>query len=178
MVPIYATSAFLCIWYYWHAVYFQVLSDCYEAFAIASFFALMCHYVAPDLHEQKEFFRNMRPIKDWVWPVNWFARCCGGDRGPWRTPTSGLTWFNIVWIGVYHYCFIRVAMTITAVVTQYFERYCESSNSPIFAHIWVCPTCSQEEDGDVANVVIGYRHRVYSRYHCHVLLDSVLRSTT
>lgn len=137
MVPIYATSAFLCIWYYWHAVYFQVLSDCYEAFAIASFFALMCHYVAPDLHEQKEFFRNMRPIKDWVWPVNWFARCCGGDRGPWRTPTSGLTWFNIVWIGVYHYCFIRVAMTITAVVTQYFERYCESSNSPIFAHIWV-----------------------------------------
>ncbi|KAI4870402.1 DUF300-domain-containing protein [Hypoxylon rubiginosum] len=137
MVPIYATSAFLCIWYYWHAVYFQVLSDCYEAFAIASFFALMCHYVAPDLHEQKEFFRNMRPVKPWVWPVNWFAKCCGGERGPWRTPQSGLTWFNIVWIGIYHYCFIRVAMTITAVVTQYFERYCESSNSPIFAHIWV-----------------------------------------
>ncbi|KAI6087131.1 DUF300-domain-containing protein [Hypoxylon rubiginosum] len=136
MVPIYATSAFLCIWYYWHAVYFQVLSDCYEAFAIASFFALMCHYVAPDLHEQKEFFRNMRPVKPWVWPVNWFAKC-GGERGPWRTPTSGLTWFNIIWIGIYHYCFIRVAMTITAVVTQYFERYCESSNSPIFAHIWV-----------------------------------------
>ncbi|KAI1409417.1 DUF300-domain-containing protein [Hypoxylon sp. FL1857] len=137
MVPIYSTSAFLCIWYYWHAVYFQVISDCYEAFAIASFFALMCHYVAPDLHEQKEFFRHMRPVKPWVWPVNWGAKCCGGDRGPWRTPKSGLTWFNIIWIGIYHYCFIRVAMTITAVVTQYFERYCESSNSPVFAHIWV-----------------------------------------
>ncbi|KAI1386324.1 DUF300-domain-containing protein [Hypoxylon trugodes] len=137
MVPVYATSAFLCIWYYWHAVYFQVISDCYEAFAIASFFALLCHYVAPDLHEQKEFFRHMRPIKEWVWPINWFAKCCGGDRGPWRTPKSGLTWFNIIWIGIYHYCFIRVAMTITAVVTQYFERYCESSNSPVFAHIWV-----------------------------------------
>ncbi|KAI8961640.1 DUF300-domain-containing protein [Daldinia sp. FL1419] len=137
MIPIYATSAFLCIYYYWHAVYFQVISDCYEAFAIASFFALMCHYVAPDLHQQKDFFRNMHPIKAWVWPITWFARCCGGERGPWRTPKSGLTWFNIVWIGVYHYCFIRVAMTITAVVTQYFERYCESSNSPVFAHIWV-----------------------------------------
>ncbi|KAI1461404.1 DUF300-domain-containing protein [Annulohypoxylon moriforme] len=137
MVPVYATSAFLCIWYYWHAVYFQVLSDCYEAFAIASFFALLCHYVAPDLHEQKEFFRHMRPIKAWVWPVNWFAKACGGNRGPWRTPQSGLTWFNIIWIGIYHYCFIRVAMTITAVVTQYFEKYCESSNSPVFAHIWV-----------------------------------------
>ncbi|KAI0014329.1 DUF300-domain-containing protein [Xylariaceae sp. FL0662B] len=137
MVPVYSTSAFLSLYYYWHAVYFQVISDCYEAFAIASFFALMCHYVAPDLHEQKEYFRHMRPIIPWVWPLDWFAFCFGGERGPWRTPQSGLTWFNIIWIGIYHYCFIRVSMTITAVVTQYFERYCESSNSPVFAHIWV-----------------------------------------
>ncbi|KAI0132565.1 organic solute transporter Ostalpha-domain-containing protein [Xylariales sp. AK1849] len=137
MVPIYSASSFLCIWYYWHAVYFQVISDCYEAFAISSFFALMCHYMAPDLHEQKEYFRQMQPVKPWVWPMTWMAKCCGGQRGPWRTPKSGLTWFNIIWIGIYHYCFIRVAMTITAVVTQYFGRYCESSDSPIFAHIWV-----------------------------------------
>lgn len=137
MVPVYSVSCFLQVYYYYHAVYFQVLSDCYEAFAIASFFALMCSYVGPDLHEQKEFFRNMYPIKKWVWPVNWFAACCGGQRGPWRTPKSGLTWFNINWIGIYHYCVIRVAMTIIAVVTQYFERYCESSNSPAFAHIWI-----------------------------------------
>lgn len=137
MVPIYAASGFLQIYYYYHAIYFQVMSDCYEAFAIASFFTLMCHYMAPDLHEQKDYFRNMRPIKPWVWPVDWFAWCCGRQRGIWRTPKSGLTWFNIIWIGIYHYCFIRVAMTITAVVTQYFDRYCESSNSPVFAHIWV-----------------------------------------
>lgn len=157
MVPVYATSAFLCIYYYWHAVYFQVISDCYEAFAIASFFALLCHYVAPDLHEQKEFFRHMRPIKAWVWPVNWFAKACGGSRGPWRTPQSGLTWFNIIWIGIYHYCFIRVAMTITAVVTQYFEKYCESSNSPVFAHIWVCcpPPLTMRAN---PNITIGHRY--------------------
>ena len=138
MVPVYATSSFLSLRFYWHAIYFQVISDCYEAFAISSFFALMCHYMAPDLHEQKEYFRRMRPVKGWVWPLNWFMKCCGGQRGPWRTPASGLTWFNIIWIGIYHYCFIRVAMTITAVVTQYFGRYCESSNNPVFAHIWVC----------------------------------------
>jgi hypothetical protein len=35
-------------------------------------------------------------------------------------------------------------MTVTAVVTQYFEKYCESSNSPVFAHIWVCiPLCRE-----------------------------------
>lgn len=137
MVPIYATSSFLSLWFYWHAVYYQVISEAYEAFAIASFFALMCHLVAPDLHEQKQFFRQLHPIKPWLIPLNWFAKCCGGDRGCWRTPKSGLTWFNIIWIGVYHYCFIRVAMTIVAVVTQHFDRYCESSNSPVFAHVWV-----------------------------------------
>ncbi|EOO03117.1 putative duf300 domain protein [Phaeoacremonium minimum UCRPA7] len=136
MVPIYATSSWLQLRFYWHAIYFQVITDCYEAFAISSFFALLCHYVAPDVHEQKEFFRMMQPVKAWVWPLNWFKACCGGERGPWRTPKSGLTWFNIIWIGIYHYCFIRVAMTITAVVTQYFGRYCESSNSPVFGHIW------------------------------------------
>ncbi|KAI1352288.1 DUF300-domain-containing protein [Xylaria sp. FL0043] len=137
MVPIYATSSFLSLWFYWHAVYFQVISETYEAFAISSFFALMCHLVAPDLHEQKQYFRQMHPIKPWLIPVNWFAKCCGGDRGCWRTPKSGLTWFNIIWVGVYQYCFIRVAMAITSVVTQYFGRYCESSNSPVFAHVWV-----------------------------------------
>ncbi|KAI2635061.1 DUF300-domain-containing protein [Xylaria nigripes] len=137
MVPIYATSSFLSLWFYWHAVYYQVISEAYEAFAIASFFALMCHLVAPNLHDQKEFFRQMKPISPWVLPVSWFAKCSGGERGPWRTPKSGLTWFNIIWIGVYHYCFIRVAMTITAVVTEHYDRYCESSNSPVFAHVWV-----------------------------------------
>lgn len=137
MVPVYAVSSYMQLEWYRHATYFSVISDCYEAFAIASFFGLLCHYCAPDLHSQKEFFRNMRPIAPWVLPVNWFAKCCGGQRGPWRTPKSGLTWFNIVWIGVYQYCFIRVAMTITAVLTQHFGRYCESSNSPVFAHIWV-----------------------------------------
>ncbi|KAL2281529.1 hypothetical protein FJTKL_11459 [Diaporthe vaccinii] len=136
MIPIYAASAFLQLRYYHEAVYFAVISDCYEAFAISSFFALLCQYTAADLHSQKQFFRELHPVKKWVWPLNWFKKCCGGDRGPWRTPVSGLTWFNIIWIGIYHYCFIRVAMTITAVVSNKYDRYCESSNSPYFAHIW------------------------------------------
>ncbi|KAF8850591.1 DUF300-domain-containing protein [Acephala macrosclerotiorum] len=136
MIPVYAAASFLSFWFYWQAIYFQVISDCYEAFAIASFFALLCHYVAPDLHEQKMYFRSITP-KKWVLPVNWWAKCCGGERGPWRTPRSGLTWFNVIWAGIYQYCFIRVTMTITAVVTQYFNKYCESSNSPVFAHIWI-----------------------------------------
>ena len=94
MVPIYSSVSFLSIYFYVHAVYFEVLGDCYEAFAIASFFALLCHYIAPDLHNQKDYFRSLRP-KGWVLPVSWFKRCCGGEQGMWRTPRSGLTWFNV-----------------------------------------------------------------------------------
>jgi hypothetical protein len=137
MVPVYAAASFLSFWFYWQAIYFEVISSCYEAFAIASFFALLCHYIAPDLHEQKAYFRGIAP-KPWVWPLGWLKKCCGGERGIWRTPRSGLTWFNVIWTGIYQYCFLRVTLTIVAVITQVFGKYCEASNSPLFAHIWVC----------------------------------------
>ena len=94
MVPIYAAVSFLSFYFYRHSVYYAVLRDCYEAFAIASFFALLCHYIAPDLHSQKDYFRGLKP-RSWVVPLNWFKKCCGGERGMWRTPRSGLTWFNV-----------------------------------------------------------------------------------
>lgn len=94
MVPIYATVSFLSYFYYRHAVYFEVVRDCYEAFAIASFFGLLCHYTAPDLHSQKDYFRTLRP-RGWVLPLSWFKKCCGGEKGICRTPRSGLTWFNV-----------------------------------------------------------------------------------
>lgn len=95
MIPIYSTVSFLSYLHYKHAVYYQVLRDCYEAFAIASFFTLMCHYIAPNLHEQKVFFRTMEPV-NWFWGVFGLQKCTGGEnKGPFRKPRSGLTWFNV-----------------------------------------------------------------------------------
>lgn len=94
MVPIYSVVSFLSYLFYTRAVYFEVIRDCYEAFAIASFFSLLCAYVAPDLHNQKDYFRKLQP-RGWVLPINCFKRCCGGESGIWRTPRSGLTWFNV-----------------------------------------------------------------------------------
>ncbi|KAH9835097.1 DUF300-domain-containing protein [Teratosphaeria destructans] len=137
MIPIYSGVSFLSFVYYRKAVYWEVIGNCYEAFAIASFFTLLCHYIAPNLHEQKEYFRGIQ-VKNWFLGVFWLQKCTGGEnRGPFRKPRSGLTWFNIIWIGVFQYCFIRVAFTIAAVITQYFGVYCEASLSPVFAHIWV-----------------------------------------
>lgn len=95
MIPIYASISFLSYKFYRHAIYWEVARDCYEAFAIASFFHLMCHYVEPTLHEQKNYFRSTTP-KNWVMPLNWFQPCTGGkEKGIFRIPRSGLTWFNV-----------------------------------------------------------------------------------
>ena len=99
MVPIYSVVSFLSYYFYTRAVYFEVIRDCYEAFAIASFFSLLCAYVAPDLHDQKDYFRKLQP-KNWVMPISQLKKCCGGEVGIWRTPRSGLTWFNVGSIAV------------------------------------------------------------------------------
>lgn len=97
MVPIYSLVAWLSIFFYKNSVYYSLIGTAYEAFTISAFFALLCHYIAPDLHSQKEYFRQIKP-KPWVWPVNWLQKCCGGEHGVWRTPRSGLTWFNVCMI--------------------------------------------------------------------------------
>ena len=95
MVPIYSAVSLLSFYYYQHSVYFEVIRDCYEALAIASFFSLMCSYLAPDLHQQKIYFRTITP-KPWVWPMRYLQKITGGaERGWLRNPRSGLTWFNV-----------------------------------------------------------------------------------
>ncbi|KAH8692142.1 organic solute transporter Ostalpha-domain-containing protein [Talaromyces proteolyticus] len=136
MIPIYSLTSFLCVAFYKKTVIFQLIGNCYEPFTIASFFALLCNYIVPDLHDQKEYFRHIKPV-NWVWPVTWFQKFTGGQNGIWRQPRSGLTWFNVIWIGVFHYCFIRVVMTVIAVVAESTNVYCETSISPVFAHFWV-----------------------------------------
>ena len=108
MVPIYSIISVLSYLYYWHAVYFNAIRDCYEAFAIASFFFLLWHYIAPDLHAQKDYFRKLRP-KHWPWPVRWFKICCGPRLL--KTPRSGLTWFNVEltrWPHVRQEAYVRI----------------------------------------------------------------------
>ncbi|KIX09530.1 uncharacterized protein Z518_00610 [Rhinocladiella mackenziei CBS 650.93] len=137
MVPVYAAVSFLSYYYYNHSVYFEVIRDCYEAFAIASFFSLLCAYIAPDLHQQKVYFRTITP-KKWIWPMRYFQTCTGGaEKGFLRTPRSGLTWFNVIWVSIFQYCFIRVFFTLVAVITQAFDRYCLESLNPAFSHVWV-----------------------------------------
>ncbi|KAI5291745.1 hypothetical protein KEM54_000805 [Ascosphaera aggregata] len=124
MVPIYAVVSFLSLYYYRKSVYFEVLRDCYEAFAISSFFSLLCNYTADNLHDQKIYFRNVVP-EPWVWPLSTLRKWkfTGGDR-LWRTPRSGLTQFNVsviqaVAVTIAMYCLIQFHTQLKEGIAEY-----------------------------------------------------------
>ncbi|KAF2751462.1 DUF300-domain-containing protein [Sporormia fimetaria CBS 119925] len=132
MVPVYVIATFLSYVVYHHALYFDFIRDCYEAVALASFFTLLCHYVAPNLHDQKEYFRGVEP-------KNWLVQKHVLRRHPmsWRRPRSGLTWFNIIWFGVFQYCFFRPLLSLIVGITHWRNLYCRGSHDPRFAYVWV-----------------------------------------
>ncbi|EAT79828.2 hypothetical protein SNOG_13028 [Parastagonospora nodorum SN15] len=125
VVPTYSILSFLSLLFYDKAVYLELLRSCYDAFAIASYFTLMCHYIAPSLHEQKEYFRNVRP-KPWIFPLRNVA-----------IPRSGLTWFNILYIGIFQFCVTRPLFAVIAFATQQTNLYCAYSSEPDKAHTWI-----------------------------------------
>jgi len=98
MVPVYSTATVLSDLYYWQSAYFQPINATYAAIAVASYFSLLCHYMGRHMHEYKIFFRAISP-RPWgnffPMPIGWFRAFCGGEGGIWRTPRSGLTWFNV-----------------------------------------------------------------------------------
>jgi hypothetical protein len=125
MIPIYTVISFFSLLFYEKTVYLELVRNCYEAYVIASFFTLMCHYVAPNLHDQKEYFRNVQP-KAWVFPLSKV-----------KPPRSGLTWFNIIYVCIFQFCITRPLFTIIAVITQTQNSYCPSSPSPESGHLWI-----------------------------------------
>lgn len=50
---------------------------------------------------------------------------------------------QVIWLGIFQYCFVRVFMTIVAVITEATGLYCLESLNPAFAHIWVCRCSSR-----------------------------------
>ena len=194
MVPIYSVVSFLSYYFYTRAVYFEVIRDCYEAFAIASFYSLLCAYVAPDLHDQKDYFRKIRP-RGWVLPIPWLKRCCGGEVGIWRTPRSGLTWFNVSGSATY-VGFIKnltllldhLVWRLSILLRASLHDYSSSHNTgcwKILFRIYQSSFCSRlgklsfprcELEARLLNV-LGYGHRRKLRISSYVLSHPILHTT-
>jgi hypothetical protein len=153
VIPVYAWTTYFSFVFYSSAIYCELIRECYAAYATVSFFTLMCHYIAPNLHEQKNYFRSVEP-KNWGWPVNWIQKLTGGEHKGWlRKPRSGVTWFNvrkcsiyipktvadrlqINYIGIFQYVVLRTIVTIIAVVTQSLGQFCKGNRNPRYASTW------------------------------------------
>lgn len=64
--------------------------------------------------------------------INHFA--CQNER---TATDSWLTNAQIIWVAVFQYCFVRVALTVVSVLSEHAEVLCEDSLSPVYAHFWV-----------------------------------------
>ncbi|KAH8638760.1 hypothetical protein IG631_06530 [Alternaria alternata] len=124
VIPVYAWTTFFSYLFFGGAVYWELIRECYAAYATVSFFTLMCHYIAPNLHEQKNYFRSAEP-KNWGWPLNWVQKLSGGEHKGWlRKPRCGVTWFNV-----------------SASAARIFQTFADVSIDQLYRHLPIrCPS--------------------------------------
>ncbi|EKG16742.1 hypothetical protein MPH_06032 [Macrophomina phaseolina MS6] len=137
MVPVYGLTSCLSIKYYEQHVYLEAIHQLYEAFVLASFFVLLCRYMAPTTQELEERFKEIEPRR-WIPPIKWLNMCTGGEkRGPFRTPKSGVTYVHVITIGVFQYSVVKLCTTFITFITEATDTYCAESKSASHAALWI-----------------------------------------
>ncbi|KAJ2065897.1 hypothetical protein IW146_000551 [Coemansia sp. RSA 922] len=125
MIPIYGIISFLSYRFYREAPYYTAVRNCYEAFAIASFYMLLLQYIGDSSTEQKQLMLKKRGLK-WTFPLNCFVMNPGGRR----------TFILLKW-GILQYVAISPIATLVTIITHARGVYCPNSMHPKYAHIWV-----------------------------------------
>lgn len=126
MVPIYAIISWLSYYFYTEAVYYQLIRNCYEAFVIASFFALLLQYLGDTIEEQRRVVRlHWKPI---AVP---FPFCCI------MCNPSDPHFLQILKYGILQYVILQPLCTIASVISHYKGVYCPESYSFSHAHVYI-----------------------------------------
>ncbi|KAI8322012.1 DUF300-domain-containing protein, partial [Martensiomyces pterosporus] len=125
MIPIYSIISFLSYRFYREAPYYKAVRDCYEAFAIASFYMLLLQYIGDSSAEQKRAMLDKRGLK-WTFPLNCFRMNPAGRR----------TFVLLKW-GIMQYVIISPTDTIITIITHAKGVFCPDSMRPKYAHLWI-----------------------------------------
>ncbi|CAG8657599.1 19711_t:CDS:2 [Racocetra persica] len=127
MVPIYAVISWLSYRFFHYSIYFETVRDCYEAFVLAAFFALLTQYVEDSPDESKEMLdKASKTKKKCPSPL-----CCYRYR-----PTSE-NFSNMVKWGILQYVALIPIITFTTLITEAFGVYCAESMSLVFAKVYL-----------------------------------------
>ena len=138
LIPFYSLFSLLSICFPKADVYISPWLDVVQAFALGSFFLLMCEFVSEDTQERDSFF-NALEIKD--------------KKG--RKPSGGsLFWYRVSdhssamgpdshictqrqWFMIFQYPIVAILSSILTDITQAAGVYCTYVSKPYFARLWV-----------------------------------------
>ncbi|KAJ3329870.1 hypothetical protein HDU76_006982 [Blyttiomyces sp. JEL0837] len=127
LVPIYAIISWFSFRYYTRAVYYNIIRDCYEAFVIYSFYALIMQYLGETPSVQKMALMSKPTRMKFPPPFGFFI----GHYNP-----TSSTFLRNMRALVLQYVLVRPLMTLLAVIEQSRGKFCAESMSPKYGHFW------------------------------------------
>jgi len=146
LIPAFALISFVNIYLGTSAVYLKPWMNVCEAFALASFFFLVCDFLSPSMDDQNAQFKNFQ--------LN--AQNGIGASG------DGLASSKKVRNLVCQYIIVTIIVAVATDVTQAIGVFCGNSNNAHFAHIWL--TIIRAISAAVAILaIIGFVKKSHSR---------------
>ncbi|KAI9343559.1 organic solute transporter Ostalpha-domain-containing protein [Obelidium mucronatum] len=146
-VPVYALVSWLAFRYYWRAVYIFTVRDCYEAFVIYSFYALILQFLGPTVHVQNMALQTKKPMPYPIWGAL-FKNLIYNPASPTFLKRNKLL--------VMQYVVVRPVMTVVALVMQVTSRFCSESMSPMYGHFWYSVVNFVSVSGCMYGLVVLY----------------------
>ncbi|CAG8699120.1 8169_t:CDS:2 [Cetraspora pellucida] len=125
MVPIYAVVSWLSYRFFHYSIYYEAVRDCYEAFVIAAFFALLTQYVEDSPEDKKEMLDNAAKKK------------CPFPLGCYRYRPTSESFSHIVKWGILQYVALIPLITFAILITEAFGVYCAESMSLAFGRVYL-----------------------------------------
>jgi len=123
MVPIYAIDSFFSFRFYWLAVYFDVVRDCYEAFVIYTFYSLLLEYLGGYQHGKELIAQKGK--------IHLVIPLCFVEVEPKRGLLRQCKRLTL------QYVVIRPLMTLLTIILQSANAYCPGNYSPAHGYVYV-----------------------------------------
>ncbi|KAF0733721.1 hypothetical protein Ae201684P_002552 [Aphanomyces euteiches] len=145
MVPIYGTTSYWALVFISHKLVFETIRDCYEAFALHSFYYFLLGYLGgPSVLANT--LRSKKSIKH-KFGVQYFI----------RTWTMGNKFVRLSTIGILQYIPIKLICSFVTLVTSLLDVYGEGElTNPLRAYPYICLILTLSQSWALYCLVIFY----------------------
>jgi len=115
MVPIYSVTSWLSFRFFQYEIYLNVIRDCYEAFVIYSFFALLTNYLGEDEEQQREVLQD-KEVRKFPIPLRF-----------WKFDPKSPHFLQNCRLGTLQYVVVRPLTTFISLITLELNVFCPQS---------------------------------------------------